>query len=52
MNEALARELIEALRENTAAVTRAAVANEGVVEVLREAEGEEEQSAEPASPYL
>ena len=52
MTEATARELLAAIRENTAAVTRAAVANEGVMQVLRESESEPEPEQPEGPQYL
>lgn len=53
MTNATALDLIAAIRENTAAVTRAAIANEGVIEVLRESgEEQEPEEAQPAPVYM
>lgn len=53
MEEATAKELIAALKENTAAVTRAAIAHEGMIQVLLEdREQEQEQGPAPAQTYM
>lgn len=53
MTEATALDLIAAIRENTAATTRAAIANEGVVQVLRESgEEQETEDTQPAPTYM
>lgn len=52
MDEATARELIAALKENTAAVTRAAIAHEGMIQVLLEDREAEQEPEAPAPMYM